>query len=116
MLDCPEASQTSPTRMSVSVTVFLPRMTSDRGSALAASAGSSTRQRPAASAVVSTVWPAKITETFSPASATPQTGTGLSRWSTAWSANSVAGLTSARASAAAKRRQQRTNGFTTMAG
>src|SRR4028118_15225 len=79
ILDWPEASQTSPTRMPVRVRVFLPLITMLAGVALAGRAGRFTRHLPAASAVVSAVLPEKETETFSPASAMPQTGMGLSR-------------------------------------
>ena len=54
-LDWPEASQTSPTRILVSVSVFLPRMIRSAALALAGSAGRSTRHFPDASAVVATV-------------------------------------------------------------
>src|SRR4028118_1671173 len=99
MFDWPEASHTSPTRILVRVTVFLPLITRSAGTRLAGSAGRSTRHLPAASAVVAAVLPEKETETFSPASAVPQTGIGLSRWRTALSLNTKAGTTSARTGA-----------------
>ena len=63
----------------VSVIVFLPWMTSSAGVVLAGSDGSSPRHCPDALATVAIVWPANVTEIFSPASAVPQTGMGLSR-------------------------------------
>ena len=46
MLDWPEASHTSPTRMSVSLTVFFPAKVSVASCSDAGIAGRSTRQRP----------------------------------------------------------------------
>ena len=96
MLDWPEQIQTSPTTMLARVMVLLPLMTRSAGFAFAESAARSTRHLPSASAVVESVWSAKVTETFSPAEALPQTGMGFSRWRTALSVNNGAGTTSAR--------------------
>ena len=58
-----------------------------------------TRHFPTQPAVADFDWRPKVTVTFSPMAARPHTGTGLSRWSTAWSVKSGASVTSARTSA-----------------
>ena len=101
MLDCPEASHTSPTSTSVRrILFFRPLMTIICGLLLAGIAFSVTRHRPALSAVVFSVCLPNDTFTFSPASATPQTLTGFSLCSTMWLLNASATLTSAIAVAA----------------
>jgi hypothetical protein len=94
MFDCPDASHTSPTSTSLTVSVFLPDTVSV--SASPAGRGSSfTDQLPARSAVVFFVCLPSVTLTSSPASAQPQTGTAASRWSTAWSLKTLGSFTSA---------------------
>ena len=51
MFDWPEASQTSPTTISLSVTVLFPATTSSAGSAEAGTAARETIQRPSAPVV-----------------------------------------------------------------
>ncbi len=75
MLDCPEASQTSPTSTSVILIVFLPCTVISSGPTGAFARFKSSRHFPSALAVASTVWPFNATLTFSPAAAQPQTGT-----------------------------------------
>ena len=60
MLDCPEASQTSPTKTSLTVTVFLPLTVRGTGS-LAESGSSLTLHFPVVSAVTVLVCPAMVT-------------------------------------------------------
>jgi hypothetical protein len=75
---------------------FFPAMDIVAGVARAFIASSLTCHLPSAPAVVFRVCPAKVTVTTSPALAPPQTGTGMSRCRTMWSAKIVAGTTSAR--------------------
>ena len=92
MLDWPEPSQTSPTRMSVTrnsgfVTrdsgfVARERTVRVRASVLAGMGSSFTIHLPFASALAVFFWPANSTATSSPGSAQPQTATLASRWNT----------------------------------
>ena len=96
MLDCPEASHTSPTSTSVRrILFFRPLMAITCGLLLAGMAFSVTCHLPSLSAVVLSVCLPNDTFTFSPASATPQMLTGFSLWSTMWLLNASATFTSA---------------------
>ncbi len=102
MLDCPEPIQTSPTRTSAIVRVFVPRIViSAAGPGF--SGLSHTSQRPTASVTVCAVWPRKATLTDSPGSALPKTRTGMSRCSNMWSLMMPGSRTSAEAGEAIAR-------------
>ncbi len=96
MFDCPDASHTSPTTTSETVTVSEPRAVNTPGVACTASGSSVTLHRPAASASAVLLCPANSTVTFSPASAVPQTGTGCPACNTICSQNSPFSFTAAR--------------------
>ena len=90
VFDCPAQNQTSPTSTSFTSTSLALRT---RFSDEASIAGSFTIHFPSAPAVVLTVLPPKETDTFSPASAQPQTGTSMPRCRTILSLNGVASST-----------------------
>jgi len=91
MFDCPEAIQTSPTRMFVSTTFFPASSvtTISAGVAFAVSGSSDVVHLPSAPAVAVFFWPANSTVIFVPGLLQPHTGTGISRWRMALSANGV---------------------------
>src|SRR5215217_2640136 len=95
MLDCPEPSQTSPTRTSSSSRVLLPLMVIFCALALASNLGRVTFHLPSSSALAVAALPPKLTVTDSPLSAQPQTTSGLSRWTTMWLAETDGTVTSA---------------------
>ncbi len=82
MFDCPEATQTSPTRISSSWIVFLPRIVMRRPLRSAFMAGNTTLQLPCSSAFPFAVAPPNSTVISSSGSAQPQIGIGLSRCKT----------------------------------
>ncbi len=98
MFDWPLASHTSPTRMSVSLIVLLPARVMVCGVLDVLSGLSLTFHAPVLSAVVLTVWPAKVRVIFSLAAALPQIGTAILRWRTICDEKSGSGLISAFAS------------------
>ncbi len=102
MFDWPEASQTSPTSTSRAIARARPSATSSYGPP-AGSASRVARNRPDASAVAFAVLPASVTVTASPGSLVPHTGSGRSRWSTAWSVKTDASRSSAGAGPAPER-------------
>ena len=89
ILDCPEASQTSPTKTFRSVTrlPMLSATLNSAGLALALSGSSESIHLPDLPATAIFVWPANSTVTFVPGSLHPQTGTLIPRWRTALSRN-----------------------------
>lgn len=90
MLDCPATTHTSPTRMLLSVTVFVaPLIVITCGFAFAGCAGSWTFQARFWSAVALALRPANVTVTCSPGSAQPHTGTGLPRCTTMFDWNTL---------------------------
>src|SRR5262249_28797466 len=95
-----EQTQTSPTRTSLRVTVFLPVTVNSYGPP-ACCRGSLAVQRPSLSAVArASASDRRRTVTSSPGSAGPQTGIDRSRCGTMWSVNRGWSLTSARAAGA----------------
>jgi hypothetical protein len=78
--------------MLVNLFVFAPEMVNSYGPP-SACAGRLTIHLPSF-AVVDRSCPSKLTVTFSPSPAVPQTGIGVPRWNTALSEKSVFGLTS----------------------
>ncbi len=97
MLDWPEASQTSPTRMSLTTSAGpeAPLTVISRGAPPALTGSKTTRHLPAASATAFFSWPLKRTVTGSALFAQPQTATGLSCWTTMWSPMTAGSLTAA---------------------
>ena len=81
MLDCPAATQTSPTMTSHS-TMRLPPSTVNSNGPPASPGGSVTDQRPSSSARVLRVAPRNDAVTASPGAAQPHTATGSPRWIT----------------------------------
>ena len=81
MLICPEAIQTSPTRMFFRMCLApeLSETTISRGSALALSGSSSTVHLPSAAAAADFDCPAKLTVTVVPGLLQPHTGTFIWR-------------------------------------
>ena len=100
MFDCPDPTQTSPTKISFTVIEFFPAIVISAGPP-GFNFASFTIHLPSAPAVADFVCPSNFTVTFSPGSAVPQTGTTIPFCNTAWSLNSEEGLTSARAATAA---------------
>ena len=91
MLDWPEQSQTSPTRMSVSWMVSCPALTVIVSGPLPLSRGGRVRrQRPSAFARVRAECGPTSTVTVRPGAAQPQIGRGWSRWRTMWSVKMLA--------------------------
>ena len=82
MFDCPEATHTSPTRMSRSTTRRAPETTVRSNGPPAPAGGRLTRHAPDRDARPWAVLPRKVTEMFADGRAHPQTTTGLSRWTT----------------------------------
>ena len=82
MFDWPEASQTSPTSTSLTVSVFLPLTVSVCGAPAGASLSSRTSHLPSSPALVDCERPAIVTVTSSPGSAQPQIGMTASDWAT----------------------------------
>src|ERR1700722_1870869 len=94
MFDWPDATQTSLTRMSLSVIVFV-ALTSNGNGPPASPGERKTLQRPSSAAVVDFVSPRNVAETASCGAAMPQTCTGSPRWITMWSASRAGSVTSA---------------------
>src|SRR5258706_16134056 len=95
MLDWPDATQTSPTSTSLSVTVLVAFTTRENGPP--ASPGDKYRlQRPRSSVVAVLLSPRNVTATLSPGVALPQTCTGIPRCRTMWSARSAGSVASAK--------------------
>src|SRR5688572_22995024 len=102
MLDCPEPTQTSPTRTSLMMIGLEPAPAIFSSSAPPAVTGSSLSDHlPCWSDVADFLCPRNVTSTFSPAPAVPQTGTGTSLWRTIWSLNIGGSVTAAAAGDAA---------------
>ena len=83
MFDCPEASQTSPTSTSCSLTVVFPsEIVIVRGSKLASMGSSLSIHEPSSPTVVRTFCPANLTLTFLPGIPLPQMAAGSPCWRT----------------------------------
>src|SRR5271163_1187504 len=94
MLDWPEATQTSPTRMSSSVVGVAEADWIFMSKGPPALPGFRYKlQRPRLLDCVERDSPRKVTETFSPGEAKPQTWTGRSRWTTMWLARMAGRVT-----------------------
>ena len=102
MLDCPEQTQRSPTRMFLRVMLLRPLTVSLRFSP-SLSGGSDSDHWPRASALVDAFWPASEALTSSPASAQPHTRTGWSRCTIMLSEKVLGSWTSAFAGSAPAR-------------
>ncbi|MDR2674151.1 MAG: hypothetical protein LBC18_04600 [Opitutaceae bacterium] len=85
MLDCPAQIHTSPTRTSVIVTVFVPRMIIVRDSGLAVPGLNRACHLPSAPAMTFVFSPANSMPTALPGSSQPQIGFSWFCWSTMWS-------------------------------
>ena len=91
MLDCPEQSHTSPTTTSwMTISRISLATVSVRGSVEAFNADNVTCHRPSPAVVACRVCLPNVTRICSPGDAVPQTGIGISRCSTAPSANRLA--------------------------